>query len=124
SDFFLTPLVDHLPASSTVPTPLQFNGYVVGAPKKLTYPQQVYRYMRAVAAATPRVRVFSIGETEEGREQILVVVSDEQNIAKLERNKEMLARLADPRPITGTEAERLVNEAQIGRASCRERRDS
>jgi len=109
--FFLTPLVDHLPASSTVPTPLQFNGYVVGAPKKLTYPQQIYRYMRAVAAATPRVRVFSIGETEEGREQILVVVSDEQNIANLERNKEMLARLADPRRITDTEAERLVNEA-------------
>jgi hypothetical protein len=29
--FFLTPLVDHLPASSTVPTPLQFNGYIAGA---------------------------------------------------------------------------------------------
>lgn len=109
--FFLTPLVDHLPASSTVPTPLRFNGYVVGTPKRLTYPEQIYRYMRAVADASPRVRVLSIGETEEGREQILVIVSDEANLAALDRNKEMLARLADPRRTPDAEAERLITDA-------------
>lgn len=66
--FFLTPYVDHLPASETVPTPLDVLGHIVGAPDILSYPAEVYRYMRAVADASPRVKVFSMGETEEGRE--------------------------------------------------------
>jgi hypothetical protein len=73
--FFLTPLVDHLPASSTVPTPLQHHGYIAGAPDVLTYPEDVARYMRAVADASPRVEVLSMGQSEEGREMILVIVS-------------------------------------------------
>ena len=32
---FLTELVDHLPASSTVPSPLKFNGYIAGADGQL-----------------------------------------------------------------------------------------
>ena len=32
-----TELVDHLPASSTVPTPLKFLGKIVGTPGELTY---------------------------------------------------------------------------------------
>ena len=32
-----TELVDHLPASDTVPTPLKFHGRIVGTPGELTY---------------------------------------------------------------------------------------
>src|SRR5690606_34438797 len=73
--FFLTPLVDYLPASSTVPTPKDVLGHVVGQPDVLHYPEEIYRYMREVEKASPRVKVFSIGETEEGREMLLVVVA-------------------------------------------------
>src|SRR6185436_3475389 len=69
---FLTELVDHLPASDTVPSPLKFNGYIAGAEGHLTYAADVYRYMRALEAASPRVKVFSIGRSEEGREMVLV----------------------------------------------------
>lgn len=110
--FFLTPLVDHLPASSTVPTPLQVLGHIVGAADVLSYPEEIYRYMRAVDEASDRVKVFSIGETEEGREMILVVVADERTIAELDRYKDMLARLSDPRRTTEAEAQRLIREAK------------
>ena len=46
------------------------------------------------------MKVFSIGHSEEGRETILVAVSDEANIASLDRYKEITARLADPRQTT------------------------
>src|SRR6185503_6131187 len=69
---FLTELVDHLPASATVPTPQKFLGYVVGTPDRLTSAKDVPRYFRELAQASPRVRVWSMGTTEEGREQILV----------------------------------------------------
>jgi hypothetical protein len=107
---FITELVDHLPASPSVPTPLKFNGYIAGAEGHLTYAEDVYRYMRALEAATPRVKVFSIGKSEEGREMVLVAVSSEQNLAKLDRYKEITRRLSDPRAIGDDDARKLIAE--------------
>jgi hypothetical protein len=44
--FFSSPLVDYLPASKTVPTPKVVLGDVAGAPGKLPYSHEVYKYMR------------------------------------------------------------------------------
>ena len=107
-DFFSTPLVDHLPFSETVPTPLDHLGHISGAPDILSYPDEVHSYMRALAAASPRVEVFSMGMSEEGREMILVVVGSEESIAGLEANKAALRRLADPRITTPGEAAEIV----------------
>ena len=111
--YFLTELVDHLPASDKVPSPDKVLGYAIGTPNKLTYTKDMYRYYRELAAASPRVRVLIAPEkSEEGREQMLVLVSDEANLAKLDRNKEITAKLADPRRINATEAQQLVSEAK------------
>ena len=111
--YFLTELVDHLPASDKVPSPDKVLGYVVGTPNKLTYTKDMYRYYRELEKSTPRVRVFTAPErSEEGREQLLVVVSDEANIAKLDRYKEITARLADPRKINDAEAQQLIGEGK------------
>jgi hypothetical protein len=110
--FFLTPLVDHLPASATVPTPLRFNGYIAGQPDSLTYPEQVARYMRAVADASPRVKVFSMGQSEEGRELILVAMANEETLERLDDYRALMARLADPRRTTPEEAARLIPQAK------------
>src|ERR1700751_5394873 len=76
--FFNSPLTDYLPASKNVPTPKAVLGDVAGAPGILPYSQDVYRYMRMLEKASPRVKVFSIGTTEEGREMIAVAVADER----------------------------------------------
>ena len=70
--FFLTDLVDHLPASATVPTPEKVLGHIVGAPDVLTYSKDIYRYYEELAKASPRVKVFRVGQTEEGRDFVLV----------------------------------------------------
>src|SRR5215211_5721535 len=77
--FFNSPLTDYLPASPNVPTPKAVLGDVAGAPGKLPYAAEVYRYMRMLEKASPRVKVYSIGATEEGREMIAVAVSSETN---------------------------------------------
>src|SRR5256885_12284424 len=97
--FFLSPLVDYLPASATVPTPKAVLGDIAGARNNLPYSKDVYAYMRLLAKATPRVRVYSIGTTEEGREMIAVAVASDSLMANLDRNKANLAQLADPRSI-------------------------
>ncbi|MEX2608785.1 MAG: M14 family zinc carboxypeptidase [Gemmatimonadota bacterium] len=106
--FFLTPLVDHLPASETVPTPLDFLGHIAGATDVLSYPEEIAAYMRAVAQASPRVRVFTIGQSEEGREMIMAIVGDEATIADLDGYKARINALSDPRATREAEAERLM----------------
>ncbi|MFN7994070.1 MAG: M14 family zinc carboxypeptidase [Bryobacteraceae bacterium] len=97
--FFNSPLTDYLPASNSVPTPKAVLGDIAGAPGILPYSHEVYRYMRMLEKATPRVKIFSIGKTEEGREMIAVAVAAENLLAHLDDNRARLAKLADPRTI-------------------------
>jgi hypothetical protein len=97
--YFNSPLTDYLPASKTVPTPVKVLGDVSGAPNMLPYAEDVYTYFRLLAASTPRVKVYSIGHTEEGREMIAVAIADESLLAKQRENDARLAKLADPRTI-------------------------
>src|SRR5713101_6266837 len=109
--FFSSPLVDYLPASKTVPTPKAVIGDIAGAPGKLPYAEEVYQYMRMLEKAAPqRVKVYTIGKTEEGREMIAVAISSEANMSRLDENGARLARLADPRTINldDAQAEALV----------------
>jgi hypothetical protein len=110
--FFITELVDHLPASSCVPSPEAALHHIVGAPDVLDYTKDINAYMRLLASKSPRVKVWSIGTSEEGREMLVVAVSDEANLAKLDRYKEITARLGDPRGLSDAEAQKLVAEGK------------
>ena len=111
--YFMTELVDHLPLSDKVPSPDKILGYTIGTPNKLTYTKDLHRYYRALAGASPRVRVLVAPEkSEEGREQLLILVSDEANLARLDRYKEITAKLADPRKLSATEAQTLIAEGK------------
>ena len=46
-----TELVDHLPYSATVPSPLKFHGRIIGQPGELTYAKQSGRAQRGDALA-------------------------------------------------------------------------
>src|SRR5947207_6386627 len=102
--FFLSPLVDYLPASKTVPTPKATLGDIAGAPGKLPYSKEVYDYMRLLAKSTPRVKVYTIGQTEEGRDMIAVAVASEVLMNRIDANRTDLAKLADPRTINFDDA--------------------
>jgi hypothetical protein len=109
---FVSPLVDHLPASAAVPSPKDLLGYYIGTPKKLTYYTDILKYYRALAAKSPRVKVLSIGRTDEDREYVVVVVSDEGTIKNLERYRQSLAQLADPRRLSDADARQIIANAK------------
>src|SRR5690242_2330510 len=110
--FFSTELVDHLPLSSCVPAPDAALHHIVGAPDVLDYTKDINAYLRLLASISPRVKVWSIGTSEEGREMLVVAVSDEANLAKLDRYKEITARLADPRGLSEADAQKLIAEGK------------
>ncbi len=109
---FLSPLVDHLPLADGVPAPRDILGHHVGAPRELTYYAGLLEYYRALAAASPRVTVMSVGRTDEDREMVVVAIAAEETIPDLDRYRGFLAQLADPRELSESDAGAVIAEAK------------
>ena len=90
----------------SIPTPDSMLGYAVG--EYWTEHPQMLDYMRRLEAASPRVKVFSVGRTNEKRELILVAVSAPEHIARLEEIRARVARLRDPRETSEAEAREIA----------------
>jgi len=103
-----TELVDHMPASDTVPSPLKFFGRIPGTPDELTYAKDIHRYYEALDKASDRITVWSIGQTEEGRDMVLLAVADEATIKSIDKYKQITAELTDSRKTTDAQARQLI----------------
>ena len=109
---FSSPLVDHLPKVAGVPSPKDVLGYYIGEPKKLTYVADIDNYLRALAAASPRVKVMTLGKTDEGRDFVVAFVGSEDSIRNLDTYKGYLAKLADPRGLSDADARDIIAKAK------------
>jgi len=96
----LTELVDHMPVSATVPSPLKFLGYVPGENNRLTYHKDIVAYYEALDKASDRVTMWEIGKTEENRSMVALAIADEATIKSLDKYKQITAQLTDPRKLT------------------------
>ncbi len=105
-------LVDHMPASDTVPSPLKFFGRIPGTPGELTYAADIQRYYEALGKASPRAKFWKLGQTEEGRDLVVLAIADEATIRDLDKYKESLAKLGDPRNLTEAQARELIHTAK------------
>ena len=79
------------------PEPKDVLGYHIGAPRKLTYYADILKYYRALAAATPRVKVETIGKSDEGpraRRRLGVVGREHQEPAAESRQPREARRSA------------------------------
>ena len=105
---FGSPWVAYLPQSHEVPSPRVFLHRIPGAPGELVDSARAYAYCRALAQASKRVRLYTLGRSEEGREIVMLAIADADGIAELERLKATTRALADPRRTSATEAAALV----------------
>jgi Zinc carboxypeptidase len=109
---FLSPWVAYLPASASVVSPRTFLHRIPGAPGELVNSATAYAYCRALAGSSARVRLFTIGRSEEGRDIVMLAIADERGIQELERLKAATAALADPRRTDPAAAEQIVATAR------------
>ena len=104
-----TELVDHLPASDKVPTPLKHFGHIMGAWGILDKSAEMDKYLMAIAKAAPgRAKYMSIGKTEEGRDMSVLLIGNEETIRNLDKHKGYLAALTDPRKTTEAQAQQII----------------
>ena len=109
---FISPLIDHLPKVAGIPSPKDVLGYYIGTPNKLTYTEGIYKYFRALAEKSPRVKVFVAGKTDEGRDIIVVAIANEDTIKNLEQYRGYLTQLADPRKLSEEQAREVITKAK------------
>jgi hypothetical protein len=109
---FLSPWTASLPASSTVPSPRAFLHRIPGAAGELANSATAYAYFEALAQASPRVKLFTIGRSEEGRDIKLLAIADEDGIGHLDTLKAASAALADPRRTDESQAIQLIESAR------------
>ena len=107
-----SPLVDHLPRVAGIPTPKDVLGYYIGAPAKLTYYADILKYYRALAKASPRVKVETIGKSDEGRELVVVWISSDENIRNVAQNRANLAKIADPRGMSEAQVRAIMAQTK------------
>jgi hypothetical protein len=95
-----------------VPTPSEFLGFEVGADRKLADYRQIASYLKAVAAASPRVEIEVLGKTTLGEEMIMAVISSEDNLRNKVKYQEIARKLADPRGLSKEQIEALAQEGK------------
>jgi hypothetical protein len=109
---FLPAAVASLPDHQTIPSPRDHFGTISGAPGVMHHAAELYAYLRVLAQASPRIKVETIGKTEENREIVMAVIADEATMGKLEQYRAVLARLADPRTVPAAELDRTLDQAK------------
>jgi zinc carboxypeptidase len=109
---FLPASVATLPWSATIPSPQHYFGTIAGAPGVMHHTAEIYGYFRALAAATPRVRIATVGKSEEGRDIVVVLVADSGVLAGADAVKAALARLADPRTVPAAALDSVLAAAK------------
>ena len=97
-----------LPVFGSLPTPEAHFGHTLGEDRKLVQWADVVGYFRSLDAASPSLQVTELGLTTEGRPLIVVMIADPETIADLERYRQILAELSDPRATSPEAAEELV----------------
>ncbi len=93
--------------------PEDFFGHPIGADYELPNYRDLSDYWEMLAAESPRMTLQSIGETANGRPQLMAIVTSPENHANLERYREISARLALAKGVSEEEARSL---ARAGKA--------
>jgi hypothetical protein len=89
-----------------IPSPRQFLGYEIGT--ELTDHQPMLAYLQRLAELSPRVKLQHFARSVEGRDMCLLLVSEPENLSRLEEIRSALARLADPRITTVPQTEEII----------------
>jgi Zinc carboxypeptidase len=95
-----------------IPTPKEHFGFNIGDNYQLATYTQTEAYFKKLAAASDRVKLVVIGQTEEGRDQVMLIISSPANIQKLDRYKTISQQLAHAENLTPEQAHALAAEGK------------
>jgi hypothetical protein len=105
------PYAQSRPAAA-VPTPQSVFGFEPGADYKLATYEQSVAFFKKLAGASKFVKLLEAGKTSQGRTMYFALISTPENLARLDRYREIWQRLAHPQGLTDADAQRLAEEGK------------
>ena len=94
-----------------VPTPKEILGFEVGADYHLATYEQAIEYFKALDKASDKFKLFTMGKTSLGKTMYYAVITSPENMANLEKYREIAAKLARVE-VSDDEAKRLAKEGK------------
>ena len=98
--------------AQAVPSPKSHFGFNIGDNYKLATFTATEAYLKKVAASSNKVKLTTIGKTEEGRNHYMMIVSSPENIRQLQKYKSISQKLARAEALTDADAKQLANEGK------------
>jgi hypothetical protein len=95
-----------------VPTPESVLGHTPGDDFYLANYDESREYFRKLAAASNRIKLITVGKTTRGLDWEIAIISSPENLANLEKYKDISRKLADGRGISATEAHELSRQGK------------
>ncbi len=94
-----------------IPSPKEHFGFNIGDDYMLANFTQTEAYFKKLAASD-RVKLLSIGKTEEGRDQPMMIITSPENHKKLARFQEISTKLARAEGLTDAQAKAMAEEGK------------
>src|SRR3982751_901281 len=108
----LAVLLPSAAVAQAIPNPADVLGFEPGADRHLPSWKQVTEYFTALAKASPRVSVRTLGKTTLGRPFLVAFIADSSTLANLDHFRQIQRKLMDPRLRVAAERDRLINEGK------------
>lgn len=107
-------LLGGLPAAvaQTVPTPESVLGHKPGDDFYLASYDESLNYFQKLAAASDLIQLEEVGQTSEGRDWYIAIISSAENLRNVEQYREIARRIAQVDNLDDAEARRLAREGK------------
>jgi hypothetical protein len=99
--------------SQSLKSPEEFLGYKVGADYKVADYETIQKYFKHLSDNSKMMVYEEIGKTVQQRDMFMAIVSSEENIKNLEKYREIVKGLSDPRKISEDEAKQLSKDGKV-----------
>jgi len=99
-------------SAQKITSPQEVFGFQLGADRKLADWKELTAYYQKLAKESDRIRYEEVGKTTEGRPYVTLTISSAENLAHLERYREIQNKLSDPRITSEEEAKKLAAEGK------------
>jgi hypothetical protein len=100
-------------AQSSVPTPISVLGHNPGDDFYLADYEDTIKYFHALAAASDKIKMYTVGKSTEGKDIEIAVISSPANLAKLDETKQIAGRLAHATDLSDDQAKDLARTSKV-----------
>ncbi|MFZ5948555.1 MAG: M14 family zinc carboxypeptidase [Stygiobacter sp.] len=99
--------------SQSLKSPEEFLGYKVGTDYKIADYETITKYFKHLSENSNKILFQNIGKTSQGRDMFMSIISSEDNLKNIDKYKDIIHKLSDPRKTNEAEAIQLAKDGKI-----------